>query len=752
MNENPTITPELVAEHGLSPEEYDRAMRICGDREPTWPELGIFSVMWSEHCSYKSSRVHLKRLPTTGPRVLIGPGENAGVVDIGDGHAVCFKMESHNHPSFIEPYQGAATGVGGIMRDIFTMGARPIASLNSLRFGMPHQDRMTQLVTGVVAGIGGYGNCMGVPTVGGEVQFHPSYGGNILVNAFNLGIVPSDGVFLGQATGVGNPVIYAGARTGRDGIHGATMASDSFDDEAMEKRPTVQVGDPFTEKCVLEACLELFAENLVVGIQDMGAAGLTCSTFEMADRAGTGITLNLDQIPTREPGMTPYEILLSESQERMLLVCVPDNVARVHAIFEKWGLSCVVCGEVTDDGRVQVTHQGEVVVDLPASPLSDEAPVYDRPSAEPEGLARRRALNVEDFHSQDPTADLMALVASPNLSSRRFIYRQYDHMVRLGTRVGPGADAALVRVVGTDKALGMTVDCNGRYVWLDPHEGAAMAIAESVRNLACVGAEPIGATDCLNFGNPEKPETMWEFSGAIDGLKSACEALDVPIIGGNVSFYNETDDEGIIPTPSVGVVGLLESLEDDWRNPSAAFRDDDHVVPLLGHMAGETLGGGEYLFALHGQTCGLPPRCRLDDERAVSALCRTLVRSGQVSSAHDVSDGGLLAALAECTGCHEGAEKVGATLSWSTSDDRTMGLFGEAGARIVVSYPRGNASLVESAAQNAGVPITTLGTTGGDRLTVALEAADGPIGVDVATADLYTAWSVGLTSALGIAQ
>ncbi len=591
---------------------------------------------------------------------------------------------------------------------------------------------------------------MGVPTVGGEVQFHPSYGSNILVNAFNLGLVPSDGVFLGQATGVGNPVIYAGARTGRDGIHGATMASDSFDDEAMEKRPTVQVGDPFTEKCVLEACLELFAENLVVGIQDMGAAGLTCSTFEMADRAGTGIALDLDRIPTRESGMTPYEILLSESQERMLLVCVPENADRVREIFEKWGLSCVICGEVTDDGRVKVTHQGQVVVDLPASPLSDEAPVYNRPSAEPVGLAERRQLNPTDFQSRDPKADLMALVASPNLSSRRFIYRQYDHMVRVGTRVGPGADAALIRVVGTDKALAMTVDCNGRYVWLDPHEGAAMAIAEGVRNLACVGAEPIGATDCLNFGNPERPETMWEFSGAIDGLKSACEALAVPIIGGNVSFYNETDEEGIIPTPSVGVVGLLESVEEDWRNPSAAFRDDEQVVAVLGHMAGETLGGSEYLFALHGETRGVPPRCRLDDEQAVSGVCRTLVRGGLVSSAHDVSDGGLLTALAECTGCHEGSVKVGAKLAWASDDDRTMAFFGEAGARIVISFPKANATQIEAAAQSANVPLTVLGTTGGDTLSVALDATDGTVEFEADTTALYEAWSTGLTQSLGI--
>jgi len=739
------ITPEIIAEHGLSPDEYEIAKRICGGREPTMPELGIFSVMWSEHCSYKSSRIHLKRLPTKGPRVLVGPGENAGVVDIGDGLAVCFKMESHNHPSFIEPYQGAATGVGGIMRDIFTMGARPIASLNSLRFGPPTHPRTRHLVEGVVAGIGGYGNCMGVPTVGGEVQFHPSYSGNNLVNAFNLGIVQADGVFLGQATGVGNPVMYVGAKTGRDGIHGATMASDSFDDEALEKRPTVQVGDPFTEKRLLEACMELFQSGVVLGIQDMGAAGLTCSTFEMASRAGTGINMQLDAIPAREPGMTAYELLLSESQERMLLVCGPGDEPRVKEIFDRWDLDCVVCGEVTDTGRVRVSYRDELVVDLPAAPLAEEAPVFDRPQAVPADLAARHHIDFEAVKSADPAADLLTMLAGVNLASRRFIYRQYDHMVRVGTRVGPGGDAALIRITGTDKSLGMTVDCNSRQVWLDPRNGAAMAIAEGVRNLACVGAEPIGATDCLNFGNPERPEIMWEFSEAIDGMAEACTALDVPIIGGNVSFYNETDDVGILPTPTVGVVGLVEGVS--GANPSSHFSNQNDVIAVLGNTAGDSLGGGEYLFTVHGLTQGKPAKCDLAAEKSVSSVCRSLVLKNLVNSAHDVSDGGLLTALVESAACHYG-NHIGADVTLSGSEDLTTALFGEAGARIVVSYSEGNTSSVEALCQEHGVALTEIGRTGGSHLQLKYNNEK----VSVAVAAAHAAWDTGLSQALGIRE
>ena len=735
------ITAEVVEEHGLSPEEYERAKRICGGRVPTWPELGIFSVMWSEHCSYKSSRVHLKRLPTTGPQVLIGPGENAGVVDIGDGLAICFKMESHNHPSFIEPYQGAATGVGGIMRDIFTMGARPIASLNSLRFGAPDHPRTKHLLTGVVAGIGGYGNCMGVPTVGGEVQFHERYSGNILVNAFNMGLVKADRIFLGQATGVGNPVLYMGAKTGRDGIHGATMASDSFDDEAMAKRPTVQVGDPFTEKRLLEACLELFDAELVVGIQDMGAAGLTCSTFEMASRAGTGVDLDLDAIPARESGMTAYELLLSESQERMLMVCTPGNVEAVQAIFAKWDLDCVVCGEVTGIGRVRVSYQGERVVDLPAHPLSEEAPIYDRPRT-PADLAARQKLSINPT-SADPAGDLLKIVGGANSSSKRFIYRQYDHMVRLGTRVGPGGDAALIRIVGTNKAVGATVDCNSRLVYLDPRNGAAMAIAESVRNLACVGCEPLGATDCMNFANPEKPEIMWEFSEAVDGLAAACTALGAPITGGNVSLYNETDDVGILPTPTVGVIGLRE-LEEDAKNPQSAFAATGHVVAVIGELAGEGLGGGEYLYSARGVLGGAPARVDLVREKATSGAVCGLVRAGTLASAHDVSDGGLLTALAEAAACHYG-QRFGARLTLETDEDATLALFGEAGARFVVSYDPAQADTVRAACKAAGVRVTELGRTGGDTLELS-----GVTDLRLSCDDIFSAWDTGLSRHVGV--
>ena len=739
---DPVITPEIVAEHGLSDEEYARAKAICGGREPTWPELGIFSVMWSEHCSYKSSRMHLKTLPVTGARVIVGPGENAGVVDIGDGLAACFKMESHNHPSFIEPYQGAATGVGGIMRDIFTMGARPIASMNSLRFGPADHPRTKHLVTGVVAGIGGYGNCMGVPTVGGEIQFHPSYAGNILVNAFNLGLVDADSIFLGQASGVGNPVLYVGAKTGRDGIHGATMASDSFDDEALEKRPTVQVGDPFTEKRVLEACLEIFEQKLVLGIQDMGAAGLTCSTFEMASRAGTGIDMTLDAIPARETGMTAYELLLSESQERMLLVCSHENVAAVQAIFDKWDLDCVVCGSVTGTGRVRVTYQGALVVDLPAHPLSEQAPIYDRPQAVPADLAVRQTLDEAFTESEDLRADLLRLVGGVNLSSRRFVYRQYDHMVRLGTRVGPGADAALIRVVGTDKALGMTVDCNSRHVYLDPRNSTAMAVAESVRNLACVGCEPIGLTNCLNFGNPEKPEIMWEFVEAISGLKDACLAFDIPVTGGNVSLYNETDNEGIVPTPTVAVVGLVEGMS---HNPRASFPGEGRTIALLGGPRGETLGGREYIFELHGLTRGMPPQCDLDAEQAVSNATRALVRGQVVDSAHDLSEGGLLVALAEATACHH-AGRVGASVDLSTDETPTVALFGEAGARVLVSYRPEQAAQLRATCEAHGVVVTVLGATGGESLNVSVNGADLSWTLD----ELIEPWNTGLARRVGV--
>ena len=755
ITEGMAVTLELALEHGLTAEEYARATAIAGGRELRIAELGVFSAMWNEHCSYKSSRVHLRRLPTTGPRVLVGPGENAGVVDIGDGLGVCFKMESHNHPSFIEPHQGAATGVGGILRDIFTMGARPIALLNSLRFGPTSHPRTRALVAGVVEGIGSYGNCMGVPTVGGEVAFHESYAGNILVNAMCLGLVRTDAIFLGQAEGVGNPLLYVGAKTGKDGIHGATMASDAFDEEALDNRPTVQVGDPFTEKRLLEACLELFAQGLVVGIQDMGAAGLTCSTFEMAGRAGNGVDVELSLVPTREAGMTAYEILLSESQERMLLVTTPERVAAVAAIFAKWDLDCAVIGRVTDDGQVRLRHHGQLVVDLPALPLSTEAPVYERPIAEPPDATTRRSLQGVDLVSADPSADLLALVGSANLGSRRWVWRQFDHHVRLGTRAGPGGDAALLRVHGTQKGLGLTVDCNSRWVWLFPQQGAAMAVAEGVRNLACVGAEAIGVTDCLNFGNPQRPEVMWELSSAIDGLALACRALEVPIVSGNVSLYNESEladgtRQNILPTPSIATVGLREGLSDASRAPSSAFVSEGHIVAHIGPMRGETLGGSEWLYTTRGLTQGHPPTFRADAERATSAAVRALVARGVVASAHDLSDGGLLVALAECAACHPGKTRVGATLALTTDEDATRASFGEGGARVLVSYPPEAHAAVEATCLGAGAPLTVMGKTGGDRLALTLNHSGGRTRIDLGLADLHAAWDGALERAVGL--
>src|SRR5512143_2541124 len=581
---NPTImTKDLIAQHNLTDDEYKKIVEILG-REPNLTELGMFSVMWSEHCSYKSSRVHLRGLPTTGPRVIQGPGENAGVVDIGDGQAVVFKMESHNHPSFIEPYQGAATGVGGIMRDVFTMGARPIANLNALRFGSPDDPRTRHLLAGVVAGIGGYGNCMGVPTVGGEVTFRPSYNGNCLVNAFTLGILPADKIFYGTAAGVGNPVMYIGAKTGRGGPHGATMASAEFDASTEEKRPTVQVGDPFMEKLLLEACLELFQTDAVVGIQDMGAAGLTSSSVEMAGRGGNGLDLFLDQVPLREEGMTPYEILLSEAQERMLLVAAEGKEEVVHRICRKWDLDVAVIGRVTSSGRWRAHWHGKLVADLPADPLTEGAPRYQRPMTPHPALPGLRAFDPGTLpEPKDLGAALTALVARPNIASKEWVYRQYDHMVRLVGAVRPGGDAAVVRIaIGNEaharKGIALSVGVNSRFCFLDPHLGAMHAVAECARNIACVGGEPIAVTDCLNFGNPEKPEIMWQLAECVRGIGDACRALGTPVVSGNVSLYNETEGQGIFPTPTVGMVGLVEPVD---RSCQSAFRSPGDVVALV---------------------------------------------------------------------------------------------------------------------------------------------------------------------------
>src|SRR5262245_55434897 len=634
--------------HGLKPEEYDLIVKHMG-REPNLTELGLFSVMWSEHCSYKSSKLHLRTLPTEGPRVLQGPGENAGAVDIGDGLAIVFKIESHNHPSFIEPYQGAATGVGGILRDIFTMGARPLATLNSLRFGPLDEPRNRRLLAGVVAGIGGYGNSFGCPTLGGEVAFEPCYSGNPLVNAMCVGLVKADRLFKGRAEGVGNTVFYVGAKTGRDGIHGATMASAEFGEGSEEKRPTVQVGDPFMEKVLLEACLEAMKTGAIVGIQDMGAAGLTCSTSEMGARAGTGIEIDIRRVPMREVGMSAYEVMLSESQERMLLVAAKGREQEVVRVFEKWDLHAEPIGTVTAEKRLRIYDAGVLQADVPNQALTDEAPVYDRPWVKPANPAADQ--DVAGIPAPADVAEaLLRVLASPTVACKRWVYRQYDWTVRTNTLAGPGSDAAVVRVKGTAKALAISLDGNGRYCWLDPYEGARLAVAEACRNVAAAGAVPLGATNCLNFGNPEKPEIMGQLVTAIRGIGDACRALEAPITGGNVSLYNETDGRAIHPTPIIGVVGLLEDARKALRR---SFETEGAHVLLLG-TTGPDVGGSEYLKVLHGRVAGRPPHLSLDDEKRLYAAVLEASRARLLRSAHDTSDGGLAVALAEC--CFAGEE------------------------------------------------------------------------------------------------
>ena len=642
------ITPEIVAEHGLSPQEYERVLHAMG-REPNLTELGIFSVMWSEHCSYKSSRIHLKKLPTTAPWVICGPGENAGVIDIGDGQAAIFKMESHNHPSYIEPYQGAATGVGGILRDVFTMGARPIANMNALRFGSPDHPKMKHLISGVVRGIGGYGNCVGVPTVGGEVNFHPSYDGNILVNAMTVGIADTDKIFYSAASGVGNSIVYVGSKTGRDGIHGATMASADFGDDADAKRPTVQVGDPFTEKLLIEACLELMASDAIVAIQDMGAAGLTSSSVEMASKGGVGIRLIMDDVPQRETGMTAYEMMLSESQERMLMVLKPGREDFAKAIFEKWELDFAVIGEVTDTGRMVLEHKGEIVADIPLAPLADDAPLYDRPAMSREEYkvwAQVKPLG-DIPESTDIAADLLKLMASPDIASRRWIWEQYDQKVGGNTVQPPGGDAAVVRIHGTQKALAITTDCTPRYCYADPYEGGKQAVAEAYRNLSAVGATPLAITNCLNFANPQRPEIMAQLVGCLEGMADACRALDFPIVSGNVSLYNESKATGggsaILPTPAIGGVGLLK----DWRKAVAiGFQSEGDAVFLIGEARGH-LGQSLWLRTNLGLEAGCPPPVDLAEAKRNAQIIRSLIDHGYATAVHDLSDGGLLVGLTE---------------------------------------------------------------------------------------------------------
>ena len=709
----PRVTPELVASHGITPDEYQKIIRILG-REPNYTELGVFSVMWSEHCSYKSSRQYLKNLPTEGPHVLQGPGENAGVVDIGDGLAVAFKMESHNHPSFIEPYQGAATGVGGILRDIFTMGARPIASLNSLRFGSIDHPRTRYLVLGVVAGIGGYGNCIGVPTVGGEIYFDDCYNANILVNAFTLGITKKKRIHTGVAKGVGNPVMYVGSKTGRDGIHGATMASESFSEDSEQRRPTVQVGDPFTEKLLLEACLELMEHDYLVGIQDMGAAGLTSSSTEMAGRGDVGVELDLSAVPLREERMTPYEILLSESQERMLLVAKAGTEAEVKRIFDKWDLDAVVVGRVTDGNEFRALFNGVEVARIPISALTKEAPVYHRPAERPKSQDNLEHLDLSLIpEPKDLGATLKLLLASPNIASKEWVYRQYDYYVRSNTVVAPGADAAVVRVKGTDKGLALTVDGNGRYCYLDPYVGGALAVAEAARNLSCVGARPIGLTDCLNFGSPENPAVMWQFARVIQGMRDACVALKIPIVSGNVSFYNETDGVPIYPTPTIGMVGLLPEVQ---RVVTPWFKAAGDIIILLGRTR-EELGGSEYLKVIHHVVKGTPPWIDLKLEHAIQNCCIDAIDRGLLRSAHDISDGGLAVALTEC--CIGGPDKpLGVRIDMREMIRGDALLFSESQSRIIVSLQEKDLGQLQEIASGHGVALQVIGAVGGSQLSI----------------------------------
>jgi phosphoribosylformylglycinamidine synthase len=698
------VSAETARQFGLDDEEFKRACKIMG-RTPNFTELGIFSVMWSEHCSYKSSKVWLKKLPTTGKRVICGPGENAGVIDIGDGEAAIFKMESHNHPSFIEPYQGAATGVGGILRDVFTMGARPIANLNALRFGSPDHPKTRHLVEGVVRGIGGYGNCVGVPTVGGECNFHPSYNGNILVNAMTVGLADAKRIFYSAAAGPGNPVIYVGAKTGRDGIHGATMASAEFSEDSESKRPTVQVGDPFTEKLLIEACLELMESDAIVAIQDMGAAGLTSSSVEMAGKGGLGLELDLGFVPTREEKMTAYEIMLSESQERMLMILKPEREALARKIFEKWELDFAVIGRVTQTGRLVLKMHGKVEADMPVGPLVTEAPLYERPWAPSPALPE---LAAKDLKAVEPVTALKKLIGCPDLSSKRWIWEQYDHLVMGHTVQRPGGDAAVVRIPGRKKALALSTDCTPRYCAADPKRGGAQAVAESWRNLTAVGALPLAITDNMNFGNPERPEIMGQFALCIEGMREACLALDYPVVSGNVSLYNETNGSGILPTPAIGGVGLIE---DAAKSVSLGFKRAGEAIMLIGETRGH-LGQSLYLRELLGREEGTPPPVDLAAEKRNGDFVRAQILGAKVSACHDLSDGGLLVALAEMAM----AGGIGAAVDAPPGIPAHAFWFGEDQARYLLATPAPDAVL--EAAAKANVPAKVVGITGGGALTL----------------------------------
>ncbi len=761
------LTPQLIREHGLTPDEFEKIKQLLDGREPTLTELGIFSVMWSEHCSYKSSRVHLKRLPTRSRRVVQGPGENAGIVDIGDGWACAFKIESHNHPSFIEPFQGAATGVGGILRDIFTMGARPVAVMDSLRFG-PITDHVGTAVPGrpaepssavevrknhsvlegVVSGIASYGNCFGVPNLGGETKFEPCYSGNPLVNAFALGLVKRDQIFYAKAAGEGNPVIYVGSKTGRDGIHGATMASEEFSEASEAKRPNVQVGDPFLEKLLLEACLEAMQTGAIVGIQDMGAAGLTCSTCEMGARGHVGTEIELDLVPQRETGMTPYEIMLSESQERMLLVAQKGREQEVFRVFEKWGLDAVEVGRVTTDGKMRVLHHGAVVAEIPNQALTDDAPVYKRPLERWEPpVPREMPQGINLAGTSDLTPNLKRLLAAPNICGKRWIWQQYDSMVLTNTVEGPGAgDAGVIRIKGSQRGLAMALDGNGRWCYLDPRLGAMHAVAEAARNVACAGATPIGGTNCLNFGNPEKPHIMWQFSQVIDGITKACEELEIPITGGNVSFYNETLGEGIYPTPVLGIVGIFEDVHKAVR---PGFRESGHAIVLLRATepgdatdAESEFGSSEYAKEILGAVWGYPPELELKKE---AALQKALVEMAQIeilNSAHDCSEGGIAVTLAE-SGIAKG---IGMSIDLTSQGlPPEFVLFGEDASRVVISCDHDKLSAIQQVALKYGIAADLIGETAPERMEVRL---DGRTVVSAAISGLREAYEGALERAL----
>lgn len=712
MKNEPKITPELIAAHGLKPDEYERILKLIG-REPTFTELGIFSAMWNEHCSYKSSRLHLKGLPTKAPWVIQGPGENAGVIDIGDGQAVVFKMESHNHPSYIEPYQGATTGVGGILRDVFTMGARPIACLNALSFGAPEHARTRHLVSGVVAGVGGYGNSFGVPTVGGQVRFHTRYDGNILVNAMAVGLADADKIFYAAASGVNMPIVYLGSKTGRDGIHGASMASAEFDDKSEEKRPTVQVGDPFAEKLLLEACLEIMEQGCVIAIQDMGAAGLTCSAVEMGAKGDLGVDLDLDAVPTREAGMSAYEMMLSESQERMLMVLKPEKEKEAEAIFKKWGLDFAVVGYTTPSKRFVVKHGGDVMADLPIKELGDEAPLYDRPHVPSAALPVVHAREVPA--PMGVGAALEKLIGTPDMCSKRWVWEQYDHVILGNTMQRPGGDAAVVRVQDGPKGLALTVDVTPRYCEADPYQGGMQAVAEAWRNITAVGGKPLAITDNLNFGNPERPEIMGQFVGCLKGISDACRTLDFPVVSGNVSLYNETNGRAILPTPSIGGVGLLD---DFTKSASLAFKAEGEAILLIGDTHG-WLGQSVYLRDICGREEGAPPPVDLAAEKRNGDCVRGMIHAGTATAVHDLSDGGLLIALAEMAM----ASGIGAKLlAAPTALVSQAYWFGEDQARYLVTVPETEAGRVLAKMRGCEVLCVRIGTTGGDAIAIAGEA------------------------------